>query len=586
MYNQSTVTITEALKIIQGAPADKPPFFVTLACGFTPLHVQTFLAARLQQALPDRKVVVTTGLFGNLAGTVEGIKDPAIDGLAIVLEWPDLDARLDFRSAGAWGSNAAADVVATVKARLDGLLVALSKVPPGVRVGISLPSLPLPPLFHTPGWLASEYDLLLGSEVLNFAAQVAQSGRGAVLNPQRALETSPSSLSFDFKSYLHAGLPYTTTYADQVSSQLALALLPPSPKKGIISDLDDTLWSGIVGEVGPENVTWDIASHNQLHGLYQKLLASLAGSGTLIGIASKNDPGVVSQAFARQDLLLRSESVFPVEVHWNAKSGSVSRILETWNIAADSVIFVDDSPMELAEVAAAHPGIECVLFPKNDIGAGLAMLRRLRDLCGKERVSADDALRLESIRRASAFREQATDGAAPESFLAQAEATLTFDFGSADKPRVLELVNKTNQFNLNGRRFTDAEWRRLASQPEAIVVAVSYEDKFGPLGTIGVVAGAIDGKCLAVESWVMSCRAFARRIEHQTLKMLFENTGVDEVRFDFLATAKNGPLQDFIAAIIGDRPTTEFRVSRDQFDRSCPALYHKVREMRRVEIDG
>src|SRR5262249_30015243 len=156
----------------------------------------------------------------------------------------------------------------------------------------------------------------------------------------------------------------------------------------------------------------------------------------------------------REDLLLRPQQVFPVEAHWNAKSGSVGRILEAWNVSADSVIFVDDSPMELAEVAAAHPGIECVLFPGNDYPAGLAMLRLLRDRCGKERVSKDDALRLESIRQGAAFREQVEGGSAPESFLEQIGAVVTFDFAAAGQPRVLELVNKTNQFNLNGRRHT------------------------------------------------------------------------------------------------------------------------------------
>ena len=226
-----------------------------------------------------------------------------------------------------------------------------------------------------------------------------------MINVRRLLEASPPGPNFDLKSHLHTGLPYTTPHADRVASQLALALVPPAPKKGIISDLDDTLWNGIAGEVGPENVSWDIAGHSHLHGLYQKLSASLSEHGTLVGIASKNDPKVVAQVFEREDILLAQNKYFPVEVHWRAeKSGGVSRILETWNIAADSVIFVDDSPMELAEVAAVHPGIECVLFPKNDYAAGLAMLRRLRDACGKERVSSDDALRLESIRQGAAFR--------------------------------------------------------------------------------------------------------------------------------------------------------------------------------------
>ncbi len=578
--------ITEALKITQSAPTNARPFSVVLACGFTPLHLQTFLSAHLQHSLPNRKVVVTPGLYGNLAQTLEGTSDSVIDGVAIALEWSDLDARLDFRGAGSWGRSSATDILAGAQAMLDRLAAAISRVPSGTRVALSLPTLPLPPLFHTPGWLASEHELQLESEIFRFAAGVTQSGRATVANVRRLLEASPPGSSFDLKTNLHTGLPYTTAHADRVASQLALALVPPAPKKGIISDLDDTLWKGIAGEIGPENVSWDIASHSHLHGLYQKLLASLSEHGTLVGIASKNDPEVVARAFEREDLLIRPEQVFPLEVHWNAKSSSVSRILETWNIAADSVIFVDDSPMELAEVAAAHPGIECVLFPKNDYAASLAMLRRLRDLCGRERVSSDDALRLESIRRGSAFRVQAAAAATPESFLARAEAVLSFDFGSATEPRVLELVNKTNQFNLNGKRYSEADWRTLTSQPDAVVVSVSYEDKFGPLGTIAVVAGAVHGKRLAIETWVMSCRAFARRIEHQTLKILFESTGAGEVDFDFVPTARNGPLQEFLAAVTGEQPATEVCVRRAQFDESCPSLYHTVRELRRAEAHG
>ena len=578
--------ITEALKITQSAPANARPFCVVLACGFTPLHLQTFLSAHLQQSLPNRKVVVTPGLYGTLAEALEGTSDAAIDGIAVALEWSDLDARLDFRSAGSWGRSAAADIVANAQAMLDRLAAAISRVPSGVRVALALPTLPLPPLFHTPGWQASEHELHLESEIFGFAAGVTQSARATVINVRRLLEAPPPGPSFDLKSHLHTGLPYTTPHADKVASQLALALVPPAPKKGIISDLDDTLWNGIAGEVGPENVSWDLASHSHLHGLYQKLLASLSEHGTLVGIASKNDPRVVAQVFERKDILLRPEQVFPLEVNWNAKSGSVSRILETWNIAADSVIFVDDSPMELAEVAAVHPGIECVLFPKNDYVAGLAMLRQLRDACGKERISSDDALRLESIRQGAAFRVRAAAAATPEGFLALAEAIVTFDFGCAAEPRVLELVNKTNQFNLNGRRYTEADWRSLTSQPDPIVVSVSYEDKFGPLGTIAVVAGAVHGKRLVIETWVMSCRAFARRIEQQTLKMLFESTGTEEIDFDFVPTAKNGPLQEFFAAVTGDQPTAEFRLRRAQFDESCPDLYHAVRELRRAEAHG
>ena len=581
------MTITEALRITQSVPRDARPFAVTLACGFTPLHLQTFLAAHLQQALPDRKVTLTPGLYGNLVGTLESISEAALpDGLVIALEWPDLDPRLDYRGAGSWGAAAVNDIVAGSRTMLDRIAAGLLQIPPGPRIALSLPTLPLPPLFHTPGWQASQHELALEAEVMHFAADIAREGRTAVISTQRLAEQSPAAGRLDLKSDLYTGLPYTIDHADRLASQLALALVPPSPKKGIISDLDDTLWSGIAGEVGPDAVTWDLKSHAQLHGLYQKLLASLADSGTLIAIASKNDPAVVTKAFARKDLLLRPEQVFPIEVHWNAKSGSVGRILETWNIAADSVIFVDDSPMELAEVAAAHPGIEGVLFPKADYQAGLAMLRQLRDRCGKERVSKDDALRLESIRQGAAFRQQASGGATPESFLQQIGAAVTFDFAAASEPRVLELVNKTNQFNLNGTRYTQADWQKLLSAPGALLVAVSYEDKFGPLGTIAAIAGRMQGKRVTIDTWVMSCRAFARRIEHHTLKTLFATTGASEIQFRFTPTAKNAPLRDFFATLIGEEPQSEFHLTRSQFEAGCPALYHEVREMRRAEAHG
>jgi len=441
-------------------------------------------------------------------------------------------------------------------------------------------------MFHTAGWQASQYELALQADLLQFAANVAQSGRVAVINTQRLDEQSPAANRLDLKSNLYTGLPHAVEHAERLASLLALALVPPAAKKGIISDLDDTLWSGIAGEVGPDAVSWDLASHAQLHGLYQKLLSSLAESGTLIGIASKNDPAVVAQALERKDMLLRPAQIFPIEVHWNAKSGSVGRILEAWNIGADSVIFVDDSPMELAEVAAVHPGIECVLFPKNDYQACLAMLRHLRDRCGKERISSDDALRLDSIRQGAAFREQAAAGTAPESFLEKIDAVVTIDFAAGGEPRVLELVNKTNQFNLNGRRYTEADWRKLLSQSGAIVAAVSYEDKFGPLGTIAAAAGRLDGKVLVLETWVMSCRAFARRIEHQTLKMLFESTNASEIQFRFVPTSKNAPLREVLATFLGEEPTADFTLTRSQFEAHCPLLYHEVHEMRRAEAHG
>ncbi|MGD0500275.1 MAG: HAD-IIIC family phosphatase [Bryobacteraceae bacterium] len=573
------MNITEALRILQRSPEDGPRYNVVLACGFTPLHVQTFLAACLQQRLPDRRVTVIAGLYGDAAGTLETRKDIGAHAVALPLEWPDLDPRLGYRGAGNWGAKASVDIVSVTRAALDRIGAAVENLPTDIPVVVSLPTLPLPPLFHTPGWQTAGAELALAQNILEFASRITRRRGCSLVNAGRLAEDSPPGGRFDLKSDLLTGLPYAVPHAAAVGTALARLLAPPAPKKGLISDLDDTLWCGIVGEIGPEKVSWDLASHHQLHGLYQMLLAALAEEGVLIGVASKNDPAPVQQAFQREDLLAPPGRIFPMEVNWNAKSVSVERILRAWNIGADSVVFVDDSPMELAEVAAAHPGIECLLFPKDDYSAGYAMLRRLRDLFGKARISPEDAIRLESIRQSAARQDTVGSGSAPETFLQQSEAALTFDFRlSTHDPRVLELVNKTNQFNLNGVRYTETDWKDRLSGQGALLATISYQDKFGPLGKIAVVQGRKEGETLYIDTWVMSCRAFSRRIEQQCLKMLFDRYQVDEIAFDFLPTPKNGPLQNFFAAIVGERPIAGFALKRTQFEEKCPPLYHRVGE--------
>ena len=578
------MTFTEALKTAQKIPRNAKPFEVVLVCGFTPLHLQTYTTAHLHAVMQNRAVQVTPGMYGNMATTLEGLAKCGAHAVAVALEWPDLDPRLGFREGGGWAPNQVADALASAKTMLDRILGAMLHLPQGTRVVVSLPTLPFAPLFHTPGWQAAETELMLHQLIYDFSVRVARAGI-AVMNPRCLDETSAPASRYDLKSDLRTGLPYTLAHADVMGAAFARLIAPPSPKKAIITDLDNTLWHGIVGEIGPGAVEWDLASHHRLHGLYQMLLAAMSQQGVLVGIASKNDPRIVDQTFRREDLLLASSQVFPVEVHWNPKSGSVERILQTWNIAADSVIFVDDSPMELAEVATAHPGIHCIQFPAGDDSAGFAMLRQLRDLCGKERLSEDDALRLDSIREGAAFRQAASGSEAPDAFLRDARAAVTFNFGTGHlDARALELVNKTNQFNLNGARFSEADWQELVSAPGALVAVVSYEDKFGKLGRIAVLQGQCAGRTLSLRVWVMSCRAFARRIEHLCLRVLFDRFNVDNICFDFIGTPRNGPLQDFLVQVTGAQVTGHdaaetFTVTREVFRNSCPELHHTILEI-------
>src|SRR5262249_16456160 len=138
-------------------------------------------------------------------------------------------------------------------------------------------------------------------------------------------------------------------------------------------------------------------------------------------------------------------------------------------------------------------------------------------------------------------------------FLREAEAELTLDFTKdpAD-PRAWELVNKTNQFNLNGRRYTEGLWREYLRRADTFLLRATYKDKFGPVGTIAVLAGrrGPGSDTLEIDVWVMSCRAFSRRIEHRCLDQLFQCFGVAQIAFDYQPTPRNGPLRDFFSSLL------------------------------------
>lgn len=567
----------EALQII-GQAAGERKITVHLLCGFMPLHLETFIKAHLALRFPSAQIDVRTGLYGDLEGNLQRARENGCDGAIAVIEWSDLDQRLGFRTSAGWRIETLDDIVAQVEdkcQRIETRLVELAGTMPVVLVA---PCLGLPPLTHVPPAQTSACELRLNAILTQFLQRVCgQGGIRLASNASLAL-ASPFGARHDVRMDLLAGFPYTMTHADAVAELSVGCLFPAAPKKGVITDLDQTLWKGILGDVGVDGISWSLEGRSHAHALYQQVLASLADSGVLVAIASKNDLELAEAALRRPDVLLPPSQVFPVEVGWGAKSDAVGRILDTWNIGADSVVFIDDSPMELAEVSEKYPALECLRFPADDPAAVVAVLWHLRARFGKNEVIEEDRLRLNSIRASAApRRENAAEDSAD--FLARIEAKVTLEGAGSDQ-RALELVNKTNQFNLNGVRYTEAEWQSLSRRQGAFLATVSYQDRFGPLGRIAVLAGQRTRDLCCVDVWVMSCRAFSRRIEFQSIRQLFARTGASEIRFRFIPTDRNGPLQTFFAQFFdrGSLAEGELHLRSDDFERLCPPLLHEVND--------
>jgi FkbH-like protein len=575
--------LIEALGILrQERQPGAPLVRVHLVTGFTPLYLQTFLEAHLLQAVPASRPQFQTGLYGDFWGNLDKLETEDAEIGVVISEWGDFEPRLGLRSLGSCAPGVHREVVAHARARAAQFLEIVGRAAQSRPVVICFPTLPFPAIDFRPFRQAGELELELRESVASLALQVARFPNVRVVSSQYLDRVSPLRERHDAKAELTAGFPYRLPHASLLAEAVTRLIQPPTTKKGLITDLDNTLWSGILGEVGVEKISWDMEHGSHIHGLYQRLLHSLAESGVLIGIASKNDSRLVEQALDRQDLVLPRNLLFPVEAHWGAKSESVGRILKVWNIAPDAVVFVDDSPTELAEVQARHPAMNCVPFPANDPNATIELFERLRDNFGKSTLSEEDKIRLASLKAAHMRIEHAggpAAGTTPEEFLAQAEGELSFS--TAKEPfdqRAFELINKTNQFNLNGKRFTDTSWRSYLRDPESILLVASYRDKYGPLGKIAVAAGKRRGTQLHIDVWVMSCRAFSRRIEHAMLREVFERTGVEQLNFDFEATPKNGPIRDFLASMFGVEPKSDSRLLRERFLQTVPKTFHRVLE--------
>lgn len=266
------MTLNEALAIGKSGKTRsgeiKPHYLV---CGFQPLHLKTFLRARLLERLPGCDVEILTGVYGDLPGSLAAAAESPAIAAALALEWSDIDPRLGLRSSGGWAEEIKPDIVSSAAQRYSQIETALTQLAARMPVAVAAPCLPLLPIGNTIRAQASVVELELEHQLASFLLRISRLAGIRIVQKLR-LDTVPSDERLDARLELVAGFPYTVPFADMLAGAVSDVLYQPAPKKGLITDLDDTLWSGIVGEVGADRVSWHQESHSQIHGLYQQML--------------------------------------------------------------------------------------------------------------------------------------------------------------------------------------------------------------------------------------------------------------------------------------------------------------------------
>lgn len=331
--------------------------------------------------------------------------------------------------------------------------------------------------------------------------------------------------------------------------------------KVLVTDLDDTLWSGTVGDVGPEGVEIGYGTPaGEAHLAYAKYLKGIRDSGILLAINSRNDPLVVEQTFkVQKGLPLRLSDFASVHCHWGAKSAHLLAIADELNVAPDALVFVDDDAFQREEVRSGAAAVSVVPLPADPAH----FARAVDELFLFDRL----ALTTEDAGRAQTYRSRPTRVAAGatslDDYLEQAEMLGTVMRAEPHHlARIEQLFTKTNQFNLTQTRFTKSELERELLRPNAIVIAAELQDRHSQYGVVAAVIGECQEQVLHIRNWVVSCRVFSRGFEEFILNALCGEAvslGADQVEGDFVASDRNAYAREFLERLDLTRPASVHR---------------------------
>lgn len=319
-------------------------------------------------------------------------------------------------------------------------------------------------------------------------------------------------------------------------------------KKALALDLDNTLWGGVVGDDGPENLqVGQETPVGQAYSAFQDYLKAHKQLGVLLNIISKNDRSNALAGLNRPDMTLTPEDFLLIKANWEPKSQNLLDMARELSLLPESFVFVDDNPAEREIVRRQIPGAAAP-----ELGDQPEDYIRAIDRLGCFEVttlSADDAARTEMYRQnAARSRAEAafTDyGSYLRSLEMEAEI---LPFSPMYFSRIAQLTNKSNQFNLTTRRFTQAEIAGMAADSRYVTLYGRLSDKFGDNGVVSLVTGEVQGDRLDVILWLMSCRVLKRDMEYAMMDALASRCGalgIKTVRGFYFPTAKNGMVRDF-----------------------------------------
>lgn len=375
--------------------------------------------------------------------------------------------------------------------------------------------------------------------VIDLASLVATRGRETLFSPM-AYYTWSMALTAEAQ----------TTLAQRIVAFLAAAA--GRERKVAVVDLDGTLWGGIVGETGVHGLEIGETPLGRAHADFQRWLLALKRRGVLLAVSSKNDADLVRRVFAeRPEMVLREDDFVACRVNWEPKSANLVQLANELNLGLEAFVFLDDRKVEREAMRAALPAVTVPELP-DDPAEWLPFLDGL-DLFTAAAASEDDEKRTARYQAEAARRAVRQAFADERAFLRDLDQRATEVPLTAETiPRVAQLTQRTNQFNVLTRRYDEAQLAALAADTAVVPLLLRLTDRFGDSGLVSVMLGRRTDTELVLDTWLMSCRVIGRGLEVFALNAFVaraRQAGVKTIIGRYEPTAKNALVRDLFPSL-------------------------------------
>lgn len=404
------------------------------------------------------------------------------------------------------------------------------------------------------GWGLLDMQIGIRHSLMHMNARLMENLKGAnniyLLDAERWLVTAGKQ-AFNPKLWYMAKVAYGNPVFKEAVRDIkaAFTAIGGGAKKLIVLDLDDVLWGGVVGDDGWENLV--LGGHSAVGESFvhfQKTLKSLTKRGILLGIVSKNTESVALEAITKHpEMVLRLDSFVGWRINWQDKAQNVADLVAELNLGLQSVVFIDDNPIERARVREALPEVFVPEWTQDKL---LYQQSLLELTCfDSTKLSQEDSERTQMYLTERKRSQLKNSVGSIEDWLESLEIQVDIQpLDEANLARTVQLLNKTNQMNLTTRRLSEKELLAWVGEPHNMLWTFRVKDKFGDQGLTGIASIELNNGKAYVTDYILSCRVMGRKIEETLVATLVEYARkykADEVIALYKPTAKNQPCLDF-----------------------------------------